>query len=30
VQSDAPVHGDETDRRDAVLVNFVNYEQSAN
>ncbi len=24
--ADAPVHGNETDRRDAVLVNFVNYE----
>lgn len=27
---DAPVHGSEVDRRDAVLVNFVNYEQSGN
>lgn len=28
--SDTPVHGDAGDRRDAVLVNFVNYEQSSN
>ncbi len=28
--SDTPVQGSETDRRDAVLVNFVNYEPSGN
>jgi len=29
-QSDAPVRGGETDRRDTVLVNFANYEPQAN
>lgn len=28
--ADTPVHGSESDRRNAVLVNFVNYEQSGN